>query len=79
MFSHERIFHPDNLAKHVAAFFEIPRSSLALFSSALNLDTFALRDAFSPLPAPGCSYARRTQSYRLLSDIPSRLATSTTP
>ena len=39
-------------------------------------ETSALRVVFSPVPTPGCSLARRTHRYRLLSDMPSRLATS---
>jgi hypothetical protein len=54
MFGHECVLHPDSLAKYVAAFFKISRSSLALLSSALSRDTSALSEAFSPLPTPCC-------------------------
>ena len=36
---HECVLHPDSLAKYVAAFFRMSRSSLALLSSALSRDT----------------------------------------
>ena len=40
--SHECVLHPDSLAKYVAAFFKMSRSSLALFKSAFRRDTSAL-------------------------------------
>ena len=50
-------------------FFRISRSSLALLRPALSHDTSALRVVFSSLTTLGCSLARRTRSYRLLSEM----------
>jgi len=57
----QNAYHPDSLAKYVAAFFRMSRSSLALCKSTLRRDTSALSWAVSPLPGLPLSFARRTQ------------------
>jgi len=74
----ECVLHPDCLAKYAAAFFRISRSSAVLLSSALSLATSACIALRSVARGASAFLNLLTHVYKTLSEIPSRLATSTT-
>jgi len=49
---HEFVLHPDSLAKYVAAFFRMSRSSFARLNSALSRTISTRMAAVSPMPMP---------------------------
>src|SRR5690606_3314469 len=53
VFLHERVLHPDCLAKYAAAFFRMSRSSVTRRSSACNRLTSALCSTGALADAPG--------------------------
>src|SRR2546425_5464325 len=77
--AHERVLHPDALAKYAAAFFRMSRSSVTRLSSARSRRNSAMSLLSLLTRTPGAGiFSRRIHSYRLCLFTPSRCATSTT-
>lgn len=80
MLVHEGVLYSDILAKYAAAFFRMSRSLVVRFNSAFMRLSSVLSASTSSLVADGDGcWLFFSQTYKLLSDMPSRFATSTTP
>jgi hypothetical protein len=80
MLINERVLYSDALAKYAAAFFRMSRSSVVRFNSAfMRLISFLSASTSSLIGDGDRCRACLSQTYRLLSEMPSRFATSTTP
>src|SRR5690606_11014920 len=71
----ERVLHPDCLAKYVAAFFRMSRSSVTRLSSAFRRRSSSACDNWAAC-WPGGIWWARSQLYRLWALTPNLLATS---